>query len=73
MAEELNGQVGTSAAAPGSGAPERTGVPQVDRLLAEAAQVSELPVAERVAVFERVHEQLRRSLDADPSDETAGA
>ncbi len=73
MAEELNGQEGTSASAPASGAYERTGVPQVDRLLAEAAQVNDLPVVERVAVFERVHEQLRRSLDADPSDETAGA
>ena len=72
MAEELNGQ-GTPPSAPAPGVHERTGVPQVDRVLAEAAQVNELSVSERVAVFERVHEQLRRSLDADPSDQNPGA
>lgn len=55
------------------GAVDRTGVPSVDRVMAEVRNVGELPVAERVAVFERVHEQLRRSLDANPSSEIAGA
>lgn len=52
---------------------DRTGVPSVDRVLADVEQVTELSVAERVAVFERVHEQLRRSLDANPSSDIAGA
>jgi hypothetical protein len=55
------------------GSVERTGVPSVDRVLADVQQVGELPVAERVAVFEQVHERLRRSLDADPSSDSAGA
>lgn len=52
---------------------ERTGVASVDRVIAEVRGVVELPVAERVAVFERVHEQLRKSLDANPTSEIAGA
>lgn len=51
---------------------ERTGVPTVDRVLREIESVASLPVAERVAVFERAHEQLRRSLDADPTADVAG-
>ena len=46
---------------------ERTGVPAVDRVLAEVESVSTLPVAEHVAVFDRAHVELRRALDADPS------
>lgn len=81
MSEEVHG-VGTEGAdvsADGAnddmhgGAFERTGVPSVDRVIAEVRNVGELPVAERVAVFERVHEQLRKSLDANPSTEIAGA
>lgn len=51
---------------------ERTGVPAVDRVLAEVESVTQLPVAERVAVFERAHEGLRRALDANPVHDVAG-
>lgn len=53
-------------------ASERTGVPSVDRVLAEVESVGTLPLAERVRVFERVHEELRRSLDAVPTRDVAG-
>lgn len=56
---------------PGSGS-ERTGVPPVDRVLASVEGVTALPVPERVAVFERAHEELRRALDADPTSDVAG-
>lgn len=46
---------------------ERTGVPEVDGVLAEIESVGELPVADRVEVFERAHERLRRALEADPT------
>lgn len=53
-------------------ASERTGLPEVDRVLGEIESVGELPVAERVEVFERAHERLRRALDADPTAAIAG-
>ncbi|QCX27342.1 hypothetical protein [Nocardioides jishulii] len=53
-------------------ASERTGVPSVDRALAEVESVGTLPIAERVRVFERVHDELRRALDADPTRDVAG-
>lgn len=53
-------------------ASERTGVPEVDRVLAEIESVGELPVADRVEVFERAHERLRRALDAHPTAGIAG-
>lgn len=71
-AEQFDEQQQAGPGAPGPGS-ERTGVPSVDRVLADVEQVTELSVAERVAVFERVHEQLRRSLDANPSSDIAGA
>lgn len=71
-AEQFDEQQQAAPGAPGAGS-ERTGVPSVDRVLADVEQVTELSVAERVAVFERVHEQLRRSLDANPSSDIAGA
>ena len=43
-----------------------TGVPAVDRVLADVAAVAGTPVAGHVAVFERAHEHLRRALDAQP-------
>lgn len=46
---------------------EPTGVDSVDRVLAEVATVADRPVGERVEVFERAHEQLRRALDARPA------
>lgn len=50
----------------------------VDHVLSQVTNVHDLPVAERVAVFERVHDELRRSLAADQaagdtSSDTAGA
>ncbi|CAM3750251.1 hypothetical protein [Nocardioides zeicaulis] len=45
---------------------EATGAEHVDAVLAEVAGLSDRPVAEHVAVFERAHEQLRRALDAAP-------
>lgn len=65
MGEDEAGETRTAAS-------ERTGVPTVDRVLAEVEAVGTLPIAERVRVFERVHEELRRSLDADPSRDVAG-
>jgi len=76
MSDETAIQVGASgdgAGTPGMGpGSERTGVPRVDRVLAEVEGVNALPVAERVAVFERAHEELRRALDADPTSDVAG-
>ena len=53
------------------GVGERTGVPAVDRVLAMVESVGELPLAERVQVFERAHDELRRALDAHPSADVA--
>ena len=50
----------------GAGQEERTGLAPVDDVLDQVARLSERPVAEHVAVFERAHEQLRRALDARP-------
>jgi hypothetical protein len=44
----------------------RTGVPEVDSVLAEVEGLRGRPVAEHVAVFERAHETLRRALDVAP-------
>jgi hypothetical protein len=58
----------------GAGGAESTGVESVDRVLAEVAAVTDVPVAEHVQVFERAHEQLRRALDAPaPRDGQQGA
>ena len=43
-----------------------TGVAAVDQVLADVAAVAGTPVAGPVAVFERAHDPLRRSLDAQP-------
>ncbi|MFC6154603.1 hypothetical protein [Nocardioides yefusunii] len=72
MAESLLGGATPTHASEASGSvPEiraaQTGVAGVDRVLSQVVNVHELPVAERVAVFERVHDELRRSLDADQS------
>lgn len=45
-----------------------TGVADVDAVQEEIASLGERPVSEHVAVFERAHEQLRRSLDAPSAD-----
>lgn len=44
--------------------PVRTGVDEVDRVLASLEGLDERPVAEHVEVFEAAHEQLRGALDA---------
>ena len=49
-----------------------TGVPAVDRVLADVAAVSGTPVAGHVAVFEQAHDQLRRALDAQPDAQPSG-
>lgn len=69
--EQLEGPA-ADAAHRSDAASERTGVPAVDRVLAEVETVGELPVTERVAVFERAHEELRRALDANPVHDVAG-
>lgn len=51
---------------------ERTGVPAVDRVLAEVERVGEYALSERVAIFERAHDDLRRALDAHPTADVAG-
>lgn len=53
------------------GVVERTGVPAVDRVLAVVESVGELPLVERVQVFEHAHDELRRALDAHPSADVA--
>ena len=42
----------------------RTGVDEVDRVLASLEGLDERPLAEHVEVFEAAHEQLRGALDA---------
>lgn len=63
----------TSGVTEADAASERTGVPEVDGVLAEIEAVGELSVAERVQVFERAHDRLRRALDADPTSTIAAA
>ena len=46
--------------------PERTGVEEVDDVLASVEGLEGTPVDEHVAVFENAHERLRGALDARP-------
>ena len=46
-----------------SNEPVRTGVEDVDTVLASVEGLDERPVDEHVAVFEDAHERLRRALD----------
>ena len=41
----------------------RTGVTEVDRVIAAVSELEERPLEEHVGVFEAAHEQLRRALD----------
>lgn len=54
-----------------TGTPEsgsvRTGVADVDEVLADVESLADRPVEEHAAVFEQAHERLRRALDA-PAD-----
>lgn len=70
--EALTSPLPDDVSSPAHAASERTGVPAVDRVLAEVEGVGALPVAERVVVFERAHEELRRALDAHPVHDVAG-
>lgn len=50
---------------------DATGVPAVDEVLRQVAQLADRPVPEHVEVFERAHEQLRRALDTQPGGDIA--
>ena len=41
----------------------RTGVPDVDEVIAAVEELEERPLEEHVGVFETAHDQLRRALD----------
>lgn len=56
----------TAAAAQEFSEPVRTGVEEVDAVLASVDDLEGRPVDEHVTVFEGAHEQLRRALDAQP-------
>jgi hypothetical protein len=45
------------------GAPERTGVEEVDDVLTSLHGLDDTPVEEHPAAFERAHERLRQALD----------
>jgi hypothetical protein len=49
----------------------RTGVLEVDEVIAAVEQLEDRPIEEHVGVFETAHDQLRRALDtaAHPSDD----
>jgi hypothetical protein len=46
--------------------PVRTGVPQVDEVIAAVERLEERPLEEHVGVFETTHDLLRRALDQPP-------
>jgi hypothetical protein len=47
--------------------PVRTGVREVDAVIAAVEQLEERPIEEHVGVFETAHDRLRRALDdTDP-------
>lgn len=52
-------------------APTTTGVPEVDRVLADVDRLDDLPLEEHLGAFERAHDALRSALDAR-SDEHPG-
>ena len=53
-------------------APDGTGHPEVDRVLASLDGLDERPVSEHVAVFEAAHDTLRNAL-ADAGNDSSGA
>lgn len=50
-------------------ASEPTGVPRVDTVLETLERLDELPLEEHVSVFETAHAELRRALDASPTQD----
>jgi hypothetical protein len=46
--------------------PERTGVEEVDDVLADLQGLQDSPVEEHPAAFEQAHERLRQALDGPP-------
>ncbi|GEP32236.1 hypothetical protein NSZ01_00040 [Nocardioides szechwanensis] len=46
----------------------RTGDDRVDSVIASIEGLEGLPVEEHVAAFEQAHDELRRALDAAPTD-----
>ena len=67
--EGLPGEVDATPAEPER---VRTGVPSVDEVIVAVEELVDRPVEEHVAVFETAHEQLRRALDAEPTDDRSG-
>lgn len=49
--------------------PVETGHPAVDEVLRSLSTLDDLPVDEHVAVFERAHEELRRTLSGAGDDQ----
>ena len=71
MTEEVPPGAAQEPGAEGAAEPEqvRTGVPQVDEVIAAVEELEERPIEEHVGVFEAAHDRLRRALDAhEPSD-----
>jgi hypothetical protein len=50
-----------------------TGVPAVDRVVADLDRLDDAPLEEHLAVFERAHESLRSALDAPSVDQPGDA
>lgn len=48
--------------------PRRTGLPEVDDVLADIERLHGQPVEEHLLAFERADESLRAALDAEPGD-----
>ena len=51
-----------------SAEPTTTGVPAVDRVLADVDRLDELPLEAHLGAFERAHESLRAALDSPAGD-----
>jgi hypothetical protein len=66
--EELREATGTEEAPHEAGEATRTGVPAVDRVLADVERLDQAPLEEHLAAFERAHDDLRSALDADPGE-----
>jgi len=60
-------------AAAAEGETPTTGVPAVDRVVADLDRLDDAPLEEHLAVFERAHESLRSALDAPSVDQPGDA
>jgi hypothetical protein len=50
--------------------PTTTGVPEVDRVIADVDRLDDLPLEVHLGAFERAHDALRAALDARPDVQT---